>query len=100
MEDAEAFGWEMTRGDHKWEKMVEGIQDHIHSLNFGYRSALMKASVKYLNVLGEIVDAHTVKTTNKQGIVNNITANTIVVATGERPRYPSIPGAKEFGITR
>ncbi|VUZ53189.1 unnamed protein product [Hymenolepis diminuta] len=99
LEDAESFGWDLTKGEHKWEKMVEGIQDHIHSLNFGYRSALMSASVKYLNVLGEIVDPHTIKTTNKQGIVKNITANTIVIATGERPRYPSIPGAKEYGIT-
>ncbi|VDD75488.1 unnamed protein product [Mesocestoides corti] len=100
MEDAAAFGWDVTKGKsncsstsksrcrtHTWDTMVSGIQDYIHSLNFGYRSALMNVGVKYLN------------TTNKQGIVKNITANTIVIATGERPRYPPIPGAKEFGIT-
>ncbi|VDK21587.1 unnamed protein product [Taenia asiatica] len=100
MEDAESFGWDVNKGSHDWNKMVEGIQNYIHSLNFGYRSVLMNANVKYLNALGEIVDAHTIKTTNKQGIVKNITTNTIVVATGERPRYPPIPGAKECGITR
>ncbi len=41
--------------------MVGGIQDYIHSLNFGYRSALMSVGVKYLNALGEIVDNHTIK---------------------------------------
>lgn len=99
LDDAESFGWGLKKEEHDWQKMVEGIQDHIHSLNFGYRSALMTASVKYLNALGEIIDPHTVKTTNKQGIVKNITANTIVIATGERPRYSPIPGAKEYGIT-
>uniref|UniRef100_A0A5K3F8L2 thioredoxin-disulfide reductase (NADPH) n=1 Tax=Mesocestoides corti TaxID=53468 RepID=A0A5K3F8L2_MESCO len=99
MEDAAAFGWDVTKGTHTWDTMVSGIQDYIHSLNFGYRSALMNVGVKYLNVIGEILDEHTIKTTNKQGIVKNITANTIVIATGERPRYPPIPGAKEFGIT-
>ncbi|EUB63258.1 Thioredoxin reductase 3 [Echinococcus granulosus] len=99
MEDAKSFGWDVDKGPHDWVKMVEGIQDHIHALNFGYRSSMMNANVKYLNALGEIVDPHTIKTTNKQGIVKNITTNTIIVATGERPRYPPIPGAKEYGIT-
>lgn len=100
LDDAVSFGWDVKKGEHQWEKMVEGIQDHIHSLNLVFRSALMDAKVKYLNVLGEILDEHTIKTTSKQGIVKNVTANTIVIATGERPRYPSIPGAKEYGITR
>ena len=29
-----------------------------------------------------------------------MTAQHIVLATGLRPRYPPIPGAKEYGITR
>ncbi|KAM7536134.1 hypothetical protein Aperf_G00000091369 [Anoplocephala perfoliata] len=99
MDDAVSFGWDLKKGEHQWDNLVEAVQDHIHSLNFGYRSQLMNAKVKYLNVLGEILDEHTIKTTNKQGIIKNITANTIVIATGERPRYPSIPGAKEYGIT-
>lgn len=48
-------------GSHDWTKMVESIQDYIHALNFGYRSVLMNANVKYLNALGEIVDPHTIK---------------------------------------
>lgn len=36
----------------------------------------------------------------KKGELSIITANRIILATGERPRYPDIPGAKEFGITR
>ena len=29
-----------------------------------------------------------------------MTADKFVIAVGERPKYPLIPGAKEFGITR
>jgi len=99
MDDAKHFGWDVTKGNHDWNKMVDAIQDHIHSLNFGYRSALMNGNVQYINALGQFVDEHTVKTTDKRGVIKNITANTIVIATGERPRYPAIPGAKECGIT-
>ncbi|VDL98874.1 unnamed protein product [Schistocephalus solidus] len=100
LEDAKAFGWNVPDNlNHDWESMISGIQDHIHSLNFGYRSVLMSTKVTYLNALGELIDPHTVKTTTKTGVIKNITARTIALATGERPRYPSIPGAKEFGIT-
>ena len=54
-------GFVYLPGSHDWSKMVEGIQDYIHSLNFGYRSALMNNDVKYLNALGEIVNEHTIK---------------------------------------
>jgi len=32
--------------------------------------------------------------------VTEYTADKFIIATGERPRYPDIPGAKEYGITR
>ena len=35
---------------------------------------------------------------NKQEMT--ISVDKIIVATGERPRYPDIPGAKEYCITR
>lgn len=36
---------------------------------------------------------------DKKGKVTEVTARNFVVAVGGRPRYPDIPGAKEFGIT-
>jgi len=38
--------------------------------------------------------------TDKKGKVTEYSAENFIIATGERPRYPDIPGAKEFGITR
>jgi len=41
--------------------MVSHIQDHIGSLNWGYRTALQDKGIKYLNALGTFIDDHTVK---------------------------------------
>ena len=74
--------------------MVQAIQDYIGGLNWGYKVELRDKSVKYINAYGYIQDKNTIKTTNKRGKEEIITADKILVATGERPRYPSIPGAE------
>ena len=83
----------------EWSRVRENIQMHIKSLNFGSVSEMRSANVKYKNALGKLVDAHTVECTNKKGAKENITARRIVLAMGGRPNYPTIPGAKEHGIT-
>ena len=45
---------------HNWEVMIEAIQSHIGSLNWGYRVALRDKNVKYINALATLVDAHTI----------------------------------------
>ncbi|XP_064399579.1 thioredoxin reductase 1, cytoplasmic-like [Halichondria panicea] len=100
IEDAKQYGWEVS-GDvgHKWSTLVEAVQAHIGSLNWGYRVALRDKNVKYINGLGSFQDAHTIKHINKRGKEAVITAARIVVAVGGRPRYPDIPGAREYCIT-
>ena len=62
MEDARHFGWEFSEAvTHSWTTMVEEIQRHIGSLNWGYRVALRDKGVKYINGLGEFTDPHTIK---------------------------------------
>ncbi|KAG8468147.1 hypothetical protein KFE25_007199 [Diacronema lutheri] len=97
--DAEAFGWDMGARTHNWERMVENVQMHIKSINFGYRSELMSESVKYLNSYAVFKDAHTVQCTDKKGATTELTAARFVIATGGRPRYPDIPGGKEHTIS-
>lgn len=36
---------------------------------------------------------------NKKGVTRTITGENFIIAVGGRPRYPTIPGAKEYGIT-
>jgi len=106
LDDAKSFGWEVNgaNGDsgkkHNWETMVENIQTHIKGLNWGYKTALRSASVKYFNELVEFTGPHTIKATNpKKGTAKEVTAKKFILAVGGRPRYPDIPGAKELGIT-
>eukprot|EP00055_Hartaetosiga_balthica_P004835 m.13299 g.13299 ORF g.13299 m.13299 type:complete len:487 (-) comp4134_c0_seq1:235-1695(-) len=99
VEDGKAFGWNMERPQKlEWDTLVKNVQDHIRSLNFGYRVTLMEKSVKYMNAYGTFVDSHTIKTVNKRGKESIITGDVICMAPGGRPRYPTIPGW-EHGIS-
>jgi thioredoxin reductase (NADPH) len=103
LKDAEAFGWkqggagqaaEAAGATHSWETMVSSVQDHIASLNFGYRVALREKSVDYKNALGAFVDPHTLELTDKKGKKSTITARRFVVAVGGRPKPLDIPGGE------
>jgi len=97
--DAQKFGWDVERREHSWEAMVSAVQNHIGSLNWGYKVQLREKSVTYLNAYAEFVDEHTLKTTDKKGKEKQLTAKFVVLATGGRPRLPDIPGANEYGIS-
>ncbi|XP_059712534.1 thioredoxin reductase 3 [Haemorhous mexicanus] len=100
LQDSRKYGWQYEEQvKHNWETMVEAVQNYIGSLNWGYRVSLREKSVTYLNSYGEFVEPHKIKATNRKGQVTYHTAETFVLATGERPRYPGIPGDKEFCIT-
>ncbi|OBS80167.1 hypothetical protein A6R68_21631 [Neotoma lepida] len=84
---------------HNWESMTEAIQNHISSLNWGYRLTLREKGVAYVNSYGEFVEPHKIKATNKKGQETFYTASKFVIATGERPRYLGIQQDKEYCIT-
>ena len=46
LKDAESYGWVVTPAKHNWETMVNNVQAHVKSLNFGYRAELMTAAVR------------------------------------------------------
>ncbi|XP_009977619.1 PREDICTED: thioredoxin reductase 1, cytoplasmic-like [Tauraco erythrolophus] len=100
LQDSRKYGWQYEEQvKHNWEIMVEAIQNYIGSLNWGYRVSLREKSVTYLNSYGEFIEPHKIKATNRKGQVTYHTAETFVLATGERPRYLGIPGDKEYCIT-
>ncbi|ELR24105.1 thioredoxin reductase 1, cytoplasmic, putative [Acanthamoeba castellanii str. Neff] len=100
LKDAQHYGWAVPDNvNHDWEKMVNAVQDHIGSLNWGYRVALREKNVNYLNAYGVFVDSHTLECTDRAKKVTRVTARRFLVATGGRPKYPDIPGDREFGIT-
>lgn len=102
MHDAKEFGWQIpdVEGEkHSWEKMIGNVQAHIKGLNWGYKADLRSKSVKYFNELASFTGPNTIKAVNKKGEEKVVTAAKFILATGGRPVYPDIPGAKEFGIT-
>ncbi|XP_035233583.1 thioredoxin reductase 3-like, partial [Stegodyphus dumicola] len=100
IKDSEKFGWNITGAvQHNWVVMRENIQNYIGSLNWNYKVQLRTQQVKYINAYGEFVDHHQVKTIDKKGKESLLTAKDFIIATGERPRYPDIEGAKEYCIT-
>jgi thioredoxin reductase (NADPH) len=94
--DAAKYGWAVDRASvkHDWPTMVSSVQDHISSLNFGYRVSLRDKGVEYKNALGSFVDAHTLLCTDKKGKETRITARRFVIAVGGRPRPLDIPGGE------
>ncbi|XP_033627120.1 thioredoxin reductase 2, mitochondrial-like isoform X2 [Asterias rubens] len=101
IEDSRHYGWRVPPGiDHSWEAMVEAVQNHVRSLNWGHRVQLKDKRVEYLNAKGTFVDEHTIRAVMKNGKERKLTAGNVVIATGMRPRYPTdVPGAVEHSIT-
>jgi len=97
--DAAAYGWEAEAPKHNWESMVNNVQMHVKSLNFGYRAELMSNNVKYYNAYATFIDPKTVVAVDKKGKETTITADKFVIACGGRPKYLDIPGGKEHCIT-
>ena len=79
--------------------MVSNVQKHIKSLNWGYKTDLIKLKIKYFNKYASFVNEHTIQLEDKNGNKETVTAERILIATGGRPSYPGIPGDREFGIT-
>ena len=98
MHDSAHFGWNVDVNGHDWETMVNNVRDYILSLNFGYKVSLREKGVKYLNKLGVVMDAHTVKSIDKKGKEEMISAERILIAVGGRPKNLDCPGG-ELAIT-
>nr|AYV89007.1 Thioredoxin reductase [Tetranychus truncatus] len=93
------FAEERLALNHFWNRLVQNIQNVVKGSNFTYRVALRNSNVKYINAYGTFEDEHKIKLTDKSGNESYLTSNNFLIATGERPRYPDIPGVIEYCIT-
>ena len=100
--DSKSYGWSINDESisnksnsitNNWQALVENIQNHIRMLNFQYRVGLRSKQVRYINALAKFVGPNKISYKLKN-MDKNITAKTIVIATGGRPMIPSIPGAE------
>ncbi len=79
--------------------MIESVNDHVRSLNFGYVKELRSKGIKYYNSFATFETDHTILLTDAKGKQDRVTARYILIAVGGRPSYPGIPGDKEYCIT-
>ncbi|XP_042258850.1 thioredoxin reductase 1, cytoplasmic-like isoform X3 [Thunnus maccoyii] len=104
IQDSQKYGWRFKEeGDldmcHSWSELVEAVQEQVKSRSLELKRELESCGVFYLNAGGEIVAPHTVQVTDMNGRKRRLTAETLVIATGDRPQYLGVPGDRQYCLT-
>lgn len=86
-EDAAAYGWQAARPTFDWTRLIANKDKEIDRLNAAYKSTLAKAGAALIESRAELLDAHTISVGGRQ-----VSAETILVATGSWPALPKLPG--------
>lgn len=94
IDDARAYGWQVTPGAFDWSQFRRQLEAELTRLEGAYRSTLLNAGVEVHDQRATIVDPHTVELADGR----RFTTKHILVATGGRPFVPAIPGA-ELAVT-
>lgn len=91
--DAEGFGWEPLKPEHRWAQLIEAKDREIERLNGVYRRILGAAGVEIVHGRARFLGPHRLQVSAADGDTRELTARYILVATGGRPSVPDIPGA-------
>lgn len=69
LRDAKRYGWNVNllNLEFRWERMLEGVRNHIMQLNFGYAKELFMKNVIYINEYASLVDKNTVQGKDADG---------------------------------
>ncbi len=92
--NAEGFGWSVGETSFDWSKLIAAKDAEIHRLEQIYAKNLGGAGVQLFDTRAELTGPHSVKLATGQ----EITAKTILVATGGTPFVPPVTGS-EHAIT-
>ncbi|MFT4606756.1 MAG: glutathione reductase (NADPH) [Urechidicola sp.] len=93
IEDAESYGFSVSKNGFNWSKLVEKREAYIDGINHWYHGYLKDLGIDELIGDARFVDPHTLEIDGRQ-----YSANHIVIATGTSPTLPNIPGG-EHAIT-
>lgn len=85
--DAAGYGWTVNGASFSWPDLIAAKDREIDRLNGIYIGLLENAGVDLYTGSGRLVDPHTVDVDGRR-----FTADKILVATGDRPNLPDIPG--------
>lgn len=93
IEDADAYGYDLTRNGFDWSRLVARREKYINGINNWYHGYLKDLGIDEIEGEASFVDANTIAVGGR-----HYTARDIVIATGTRPTLPDIPGV-EHAIT-
>lgn len=94
-EDAKAYGWDFAEGaTFNWPRFRGKLHAELERLEGIYRKLLNNNNVTIFDSRATVKDANTVVLSDGK----EVTAKTILVATGGRPVVPEFPGS-EYAIT-
>ena len=89
-EDAAGFGWTVPEPSFDWPTLIANKDREIARLESAYRSGVEKAGGTAFASRAELIDAHTIRLVAED---RTVTAETILIATGGRPRMTeALPG--------
>lgn len=94
VEDARAFGWDISDGPFNWTAFRTKLEAELDRLEGVYRKLLANSGVDTFDQRAVLVDPHTVELADG----TRKTAKHILVATGGRPSIAELPGA-ELALT-
>ena len=94
IEDAQAYGWDVSSGDFDWTDFRTKMHAELDRLEGIYRRLLDGSSVTAFDARATIKDEHTVTLSTGE----DITAKHILIAVGGRPVKPDLANA-DLGIT-
>ncbi|MBW6505563.1 MAG: glutathione-disulfide reductase [Rhodobacteraceae bacterium] len=90
MDEARAYGWQVTSGAFDWSAFRSKLDAELDRLEAAYRGGLKGAGVTVHNTRATVEDAQTVRLASGE----RVRARQILVATGGRPFVPEFPGAE------
>ena len=90
MDEAAAYGWDVTQGAFDWGAFKTKLHSELDRLEGVYRNILGSNGVTTYDARARLADAHTVALSTGE----TFTAKHILVATGGRPVKPDLPGAE------
>ncbi|XP_031725730.1 thioredoxin reductase 1, cytoplasmic [Anarrhichthys ocellatus] len=100
IQDSQKYGWRLKEeASHGWSELVEAVQEQVKTRSMEVKRELKSCGVFYLGARGELVGPHTVEATDVNGKKRRLTAETMVIATGDRPQYLGVPGDREHCLT-
>ena len=92
--DARRFGWDVPDCGFSWTRLRDNVLAEVDRLNAAYTTTLDSHKVEVILARAELIGPNSVRLSDGR----EVTAATILIATGARPHVPNFPGC-EHGIT-